>query len=194
MAKGHNTVKVKDHGAKKLLKTFAELKVPATLFVGVMGKEADEKHDIPSHEHTLVDHKDGIATLKKTPNQKGGEGALTVGEVAAKHELGLGVPKRSWLVSWFDLSKDKIDSDLKKIGKGMVKGKITPTEGLSLLGVRYEGQIKRRIAHNEIMPPTSEIVNEIKGSSVTLKDTGQLQSAITHIVKSGGKGHGEEHK
>ncbi len=72
MVKVTTKVTDRDAGFRKMVGQLGEM---GNVTIGVQGKEALEPH--PS-------------------------GDLTVGEVAAIHELGLGVPRRSWLISWFD--------------------------------------------------------------------------------------------
>lgn len=157
-----NSVTVIDKGARKLVASLQE-KAASALLVGVQGTKAAEKHKPSEHEKDTAP----------------AEEPLTVGEIAEIHEFGLGVPRRSWLRDWFEEHKQEIEEDLRKITRGVLLGKITKERGLEILGVKYQGQIQKRISDGEIEPPLAQRTIDAKGSSTPLIDTGQLRSAIS---------------
>lgn len=108
---------------------------------------------------------------------------ITIGELAAIHELGLGVPERSFLRSWLDENQDQMLADARAMMQRMVKGQVTRERALELLGVRWQSAIQRRILQGGITPELSEQTKKRKGSSTPLLDTGQLVSAITYVVE-----------
>lgn len=146
-----------DRGLSRLTKALSAK--PLALVVGVQGQDAAKPHE-------------------------SGEG-ITVGDVATWNELGLGVPERSFLRDWADQHKEEIKEDLRKVQRKVLEGKLTPEQGLQLLGVKYRGQIQTRIA-NGIPPANAESTIQRKGSSVPLIDTGQLRAAISYIIEQVG--------
>jgi hypothetical protein len=132
---------------------------PTVTYVGVLGKKAEEVHE-------------------------GEETSLTVGEVAAFHEFGLGVPERSFLRAWFDQERPAILEALRAAHKQVLLGKLTPERAGNILGMRFAGQIQTFIADRRVQPPLKEITIKRKGSSVPLINTGQLRSAITWLVQT----------
>lgn len=147
-------MRVVDHGADRLVAAAAESRRQRLCRVGVLGDEADASH---------------------------GQDGITVAAIAEIHELGLGVPRRSWLVDWVDANLGVIKERLRSIERAAVAGRGTTTQGLEQLGARSVGEIQTRMA-NGIQPPLSSATIERKGSTVPLIDTGQLRSSITYEV------------
>lgn len=150
-----NRVRVIDRGATQAVRRLGSAHGPPTLAVGIQGKKAQEKKP----------------------------GGLTIAELGAIHEFGLGVPERSWLRAWYDENQAEIADDLRKAGRGILLGRFTRERILEILGLKYVGQIQARIARN-IPPPLAASTTKKKGSSVALIDTGQLRSAITHLLET----------
>lgn len=113
---------------------------------------------------------------------EGAEG-LTVAEIAAKHELGLGVPERSFIRAWVDQNRARLDEEMRRVLARVFKGDITWEQAAPLLGARYAGEIQQFIADNKVKPPSTDRTNQLKGSTTTLIDSGQLRSAVTYIVE-----------
>ncbi len=155
---GRARVRVKriDRGWKKLRR---ELKRQALVIsVGVQGKEAVTKSG-------------------------GDEDGLTVADVAAVNELGLGVPERSFLRSTIDSGHQKYVSLLKGIGGASVSGKLPLVRGAKIVGEVVVGDVKRAIADG-IPPPNAESTIEAKGSSTPLIDSSQMRGSITSKVEA----------
>jgi hypothetical protein len=107
---------------------------------------------------------------------------ITVGEIGTIHELGLGVPRRSFLADWMTEKEPEIHTTLVKIGEAIIKRKVSNLEqGLERFGVWAVGSIQTRI-RNRIAPELAASTIAAKGSSVPLNDTGQLRSSITYKV------------
>lgn len=111
-------------------------------------------------------------------------GQLTIGELAAIHEFGLGVPQRSFIADYVDESIADIKNTIGKISKKIIRLEMDPSLALDVLGMYIEGQIKARIAKG-IDPPNAPSTIARKGSSKPLIDTGQLRSSITYEVENG---------
>lgn len=107
-----------------------------------------------------------------------GSDGISLGELAFIHEMGLGVPQRSWLRSWVDSQKARIDSDLRKIADQGLRGEDLG-RALSRLAARYAAEVQAWISGGNVEPPLADSTIERKGSSVPLIDTGQLRSGIT---------------
>ena len=107
----------------------------------------------------------------------------TIAEVATKHELGIGVPQRSFICAWVDENQQKLEQRLRTtVQRAMKKGE-PAAQGLDRYGLWAVGQIKRRIiAH--IPPSLSERRKRekaavgCKAKDTPLIFTGQLLSAI----------------
>ena len=155
------TIRDTDKGYAATMRRMGNLaKSRRVLMVGVMGQEASAVHD--GEEKSSV----------------------TVGEIAAWAELGIGQPERSWLRAWFDLHETEIKADLRQVAQGIIEGRYTEETGLELLGQKYVGQIQARIAAG-IDPPNAESTVARKKSSTPLIDTGQLRSAVTYLLRNG---------
>lgn len=104
----------------------------------------------------------------------------TNASILAKHELGVGVPRRSWLRDWIAEKREWI-------GNRWTAALIRAVDRSDLraqydrLGLEWVGSIQQRIA-NRIPPPNSEVTIAIKGSDVPLIDSGQARTSITHEV------------
>lgn len=108
---------------------------------------------------------------------------ISVGELAAIHELGLGVPERSWLRAWLDENSRMILDDSKAAIQQVILGKLTKERALNILGLKWVGAIQQRIADGQVTPALAKSTVDRKGSSVPLIDTGVLRASITHIAK-----------
>jgi len=115
----------------------------------------------------------------------------SLAEVAEKHELGIGVPRRSFIVDWFEGQQKENESALRKIVENAIKRKTSPEIAIKRFGVWAVGQIQQRIADG-IPPELSEATKEYKASlnlAGNAKDTpliltGQLRSGIRSKVRS----------
>jgi hypothetical protein len=105
---------------------------------------------------------------------------LTVLDVATWNEFGAGnVPQRSFLRAYFDENGPKNSKLALSLMQTCVTGKRTPGQVLNLLGVKFVGEIQRRMAAG-IPPPNAPSTIRRKGSSKPLIDTGQLRSSIAY--------------
>ena len=141
-----------------------------------------------------------IGVLGPNAESKPEGSKISVAEIAAIHEFGLGgMPERSFLRSYFDANMADLLDKTKKLmarvisaavhsGKALPEG--TQRQILATIGEYAKAKIQERIANNEIKPPTSEKTNARKGSSVTLIDSGQLRSSVSYEVDLEGKNNG----
>ena len=144
-----SSVRVIDRGLNALLSRLRQAKRnnPVAV-VGVFGEKASEDH----------------------------EGGKTVGEIAAIHEFGIGVPRRSWLRDYVTIKKDKNRQRMKQIAKMLVISRNSLSNMLEQFGLTVVGEIQERIA--------SGIDPELKyrrGTPLIL--TGQFRSSISHKVE-----------
>lgn len=187
------TITSKDRGAEALLK---RLLSKGALSVGVLAADAARPHKgaIKATEKkerkwlNAHSRRGGFLTRaqqdrRSTLNKKAKDLELTIGEIAAIHEFGLGsVPQRSFLAGWADENPDKIKNAILKGAQALVRGSIKdPIQFLNAFGAWAVGQVQRRMAQN-IPPPLAPATIKRKGSSVALIDTGQLRSSISFRV------------
>ena len=114
--------------------------------------------------------------------------SLTVAEIAAIHEFGLGVPERSWLRDFVDENRAKLSDMLATTAKLIAEGKYPPDVAMNRFGLAVVGMVKERITAGIDPPLTEETKREkqrVTGGGA--KDTplirfGQFISAIAHEV------------
>ena len=111
-----------------------------------------------------------------------GSGELSVAALAAIHEFGLGVPRRSFIADFVTENEDKLKRLIQSKVQAVAQRKKTRAQVLKELGAEIQGMIQARIA-NGIPPALAPSTIAQKGSSTPLIDTGQLRSSITHRVK-----------
>ncbi len=157
---GRPTVKVTDHGYAALMKRLSSA-APARLTVGV--HEDDGEKTYPS--------------------------GATVAEVATYNELGLGVPRRSFVTDWVDETESEKRADLTTVGLAVLKG-AAPEAQLEKLGERYVEQVKARM--DGLQPDAPETAKE-KGSSEPLEETGLLRASIKARVTNADDNSNSDH-
>jgi hypothetical protein len=160
-----------DRGAKQFLAALKRAKVQ--IAVGLLsGTAADAEHDAPK------------GTVGRLLRAAAGTTRLTVAEVGAINELGLGVPRRSFIADWVDEDASAINWQLTNMGRGLVR-KNNP-QPLPVLAEQFGqwcvGRIQQRISDG-IEPENAPSTIAAKGSSKPLINTGQLRSAITSRVE-----------
>ena len=150
MPKTSVKIEDRDRGYKKLAATLGEL---GTVTLGVQGKEALEKHP---------------------------ESELTVGEIAAIHELGLGVPKRSWLVSWMDANQARMLRETNLALSQVLKGVISRNKALAALGFEWTKDIREVVSSGGVEPALAHPRPD--GTTAPLYDTHTLHNSITYKI------------
>lgn len=151
----------KDNGAKAMverLRAFAQSK--RTVRVGILS-------DAPKKE------------------REGATGKLSLLEVAIIHEFGApaaNIPARSFIRATVDEHAADIAKLQRVLGAQVVAGKLTEEQALSALGAKVAGWVQARIAAG-IDPALAPETVKRKKSSKPLIDTGQLRSAVTHVVE-----------
>lgn len=148
-----------DKGYKR---TMASLKGGGrSVVVGVFGAKASENHKT------------------KDPD----EPIQTIGDIATQHELGLGVPMRSFLRAYCDQNEAQIKDWLRIAQQQILLGQVTPDQGIARVGMAAVAGMQMFIANGRVQPPLSSYTVKRKGSSTPLIDTGQLKSAITWMIE-----------
>jgi hypothetical protein len=139
-------------------------------------------------KHVLV----GVQGDKARAPHPGSKKGLTVGDIATIHEFGAKVtmpsgteviiPGRSFLRATFDEQGADLQKRATLLGRAVLLTKITPVQGLNLLGLHAVGLVQKRIADG-VPPPNAPSTIKRKGSSKPLIATGQLRASITHEVE-----------
>ena len=114
------------------------------------------------------------------------ESVESVGEIAEKHEFGLGVPQRSWLREWFDAKAIELKDGAKKAFEFAAQTSGDPAKGARIVAAQAQASIKGRIADGEVTPPitnpTTIAIKQEKGFNppyTPLVETGLLLSSVT---------------
>lgn len=76
---------------------------------------------------------------------EGEDSGVTVGEIAAVHEFGLGVPRRSWLRDWVDGAQDEIRKTITATAAAIVMDPGRREQMLERLALWAKAQIQKRI-------------------------------------------------
>lgn len=175
----------KDKGYKKLLKD-AKVGAPVVT-VGIHAAEGQQKHK---------------------------DSELTVLDIAAFNEFGLGVPERSFVRAWADKYDAKAKDIIASRMRMVVAGKITKEQALYQIGSAFQGAMQANISDG-IPPPNaestalqkenkktkakrnaqlasgkitrSERVGQAIEGAKPLIDTGQMRSSITFAVEDADK-------
>ena len=113
---------------------------------------------------------------------------ITVAEIAAIHEFGLGVPERSWLRAFVDENRDELSDMLAATAKLIAQGKYPADVAMNRFGLAVVGMVKKRIVAG-IEPGLAESTKaeKMRVTGGNAKDTplirfGQFISAIAHEV------------
>lgn len=111
---------------------------------------------------------------------------VTVVEVAAAHEYGLGVPERSFIRSWFDENRPRLARELKFAQRAELMG--TNPDAVVQLAQRWRSEvvtgITSRSAHLTPLAESTIKARERAGISqeTPLDATGQLVASIRAMV------------
>jgi hypothetical protein len=143
-------VKVTERGPG-FAKLAADLQA-GTIDLGVQGKEATMSH----------------------PNS-----TETIGAIAAMHELGLGVPERSFIRSWIDDNEKMLSADAAAALQSVIAGKESRNKAFSRITTKWVNAMRKNIADGNIRPPLAATTIARKGHSVPLLESGTVLNAIT---------------
>jgi len=123
----------------------------------------------------------GVLAAKGGNAQHLGDG-ITISELAAIHELGLGVPRRSFIKDGIEKNERKLQPVVAKLAKKVIEG-MPLDQALGILGVVGADTIKNYVklgAH--VPPPLSDKTVNAKGSTRPLVDKGPLINSVTYEV------------
>lgn len=112
------------------------------------------------------------------------EGGMTVTEIAAIHEYGIGNPQRSFLRTPFLVKKKELTAFIGKQFDRVTSGKATAENALERIGI-YATNISKAAFRNKGYGQWQDIdesTKAAKGSSQVLIDTGTLRNSITYEV------------
>lgn len=154
-------IKDVDKGLKRLVRNVKPLGKGRGLSVGIHAAEGARQHS-------------------KAPDDKSAR-ELTIVEIGAFNEFGLGVPERSFIRAWFDEGKTVNHAALKRAVERVMRGEITAEQALDQLGLQFVGEVQKRISQG-VPPPNAPATIRRKGSSKPLIDRGQLRQSLTHKV------------
>jgi hypothetical protein len=141
----------RDRGAKALLR---RLRGTVTIRVGVIGTAARAAHP---------------------------KAGMSVGELASLHELGIGVPRRSFLRDTFDQEWSTTKASLRLIPRSVVSGS-TAQAAATRFGESSSKSVVASIDAN-ISPPLDPSTIAGKSNAGVLVDTGTLRRAVSCEVE-----------
>jgi len=112
--------------------------------------------------------------------------AINMASLALIHERGSAannIPARPFMKQTRQRAEGRFARLLRRLYKQVVNGKVNTINGLSKLGVAYEGEMKNTFLVGQFTPNKPATIKR-KGSSRPLIDTGHLrQSIISKVVK-----------
>ena len=115
-------------------------------------------------------------------NKKHANGRTTIGYLAAKHELGLGITKRSFIVDWMDENAAMIQKDSAREFRLVMKGRKTRGAALTANGFKWCKSVRDRMAAGGVKPPISAATAAAKGHDIPLIETYDLHNHVTYRV------------
>lgn len=110
--------------------------------------------------------------------------AINMASLALIHERGSAannIPARPFMKQTRQRAEGRFARLLRRLYKQVVDGKVSPFEGLSKLGMAYEGEMKNTFTTGSFTPNKPATIKR-KGSSRPLIDTGHLRQSITSKV------------
>ena len=113
------------------------------------------------------------------------EDGTPVTAVAAMHEFGAGVPKRSFLKMPFEVKQKELKKAFTDGYNGVLMGKYTAKTAMSKVGLVAQGISKNAIkeqGYGNWKPLKEATVSAKGGKSKILFDTGRLVQSITYKV------------
>lgn len=143
----------RDRGYKKLMRRVKKAARPQAITVGIHGEEGGAGH---------------------------GDSGTTVGDIATRHEFGIGVKQRSFIRAWADADKSKHENILRQLGRSVVKGTNTVDQGLDKAGVVLAAECQGFIQGNRVSPKTE--YKDPDSNPTTLIETSQLVTSITFKI------------
>lgn len=113
-------------------------------------------------------------------------GEIGVVELATMHEMGLGVPERSFIRRTFREKQKQTAEVCAKLSRQVVTGKMSLHDAHEALGLWASAEVKKTVTEGPgVPPPLAESTIARKGSTRPLIDTGRMIGAITHEVVEG---------
>jgi phage gpG-like protein len=124
----------------------------------------------------------GLLGDHKAERQKG---KVTNPELGVIHEFGTAtIPARPFLFPTMHHHRGDYKALIAQGLKQVYRQKMTTRKLLELLGLKASSDVKQTIA-DFVLPPLAPATEKRKGSSLPLKDTGQLLASISYEVVPG---------
>lgn len=145
-------MRVVDRGADRVTRELSRRGVRVD--IGILGSDADEDH--------------------------AGSDGMTVGDVAAAHEFGLGVPQRPFMRVWLESATAEVSEAFQRELAVVAEGTQDAERAAERVGLQLQGSAQAHLGTG--VEPNAPATIAKKGSSVPLIDTGQLRSSISYRV------------
>lgn len=116
-----------------------------------------------------------VGVWSQTPHPKA---KIPIAELAATHELGLGLPQRSFLRAWFDTNERFVRLLMRRYWIDVSAGRMTSAQAFEQIGKQIEKAIQAYIAQGKVTPPLAPATIARKGHDVPLLETATLMRHI----------------
>ncbi len=132
-----------------------------------------------------------VGVLAEKGDSEHGDDSITILELAAIHEFGLGgLEERSFIRSTFENSGDWLPKFQATLAKGVIQGKLTTERALEILGRKCADEVKNTITEKRVVPISKKVseadARDDGRTPTTLVDTSQLVNSVSHEVVMGG--------
>jgi len=107
---------------------------------------------------------------------------LTVGQIGAIHEFGLGVPARPFVRTWIDTNANKLVQEAANQYRLVAKGGISRKAALENLGYAWTDRLRKWVRAGNVRPTLSASTIKSKGSSIPLVDSGKMINSVQYRV------------
>lgn len=118
-----------------------------------------------------------VGVWSQVPHPSAG---IPIAELASTHELGLGVPQRSFVRAWVDTNQRFVQLLMRRYWIDVAAGRMTSAQAFDTIGEKIEKAMQQYILDGKVVPPLAASTVANKGHSTPLVDTYTLVRAIEH--------------
>lgn len=163
-----------------------------SVVVGVLGKEGSKMLEIASVQEfgATIKNKGGTSFGFRTKKDlkdnkvrflKKGKGVFELGKTGPST---ITIPARKPIRQTFDKNVDEMTKFMKSLYEKVVDGEMTKRQMLGLVGLKFEGMIKKAISNREFLPNAASTIRA-KGHDTPLVNKGRLKASYKHELRKG---------